>query len=295
MAHTIDMEDVIGHTVRRKPPQIPSGAGKFIGIITILFLIFIFIVAFCLVMIPAGHVGVKYSWFGGVQDDEFGEGWHLKPPWISVTKYTVRTIQKTEPMHALSNEGLSVNMDATILYHIVPDKANEIHKGINPPYEETVVMTQFRSVVREIVAEYQAIDIYTEKRAVLEQRVFDEISKRLKEKNIIVESILFRNVELPPQLKISIEEKKKAEQDALRMEYVLEKEKLEAERKRVEAQGIADANEIIADSLTDEYLTWYWITNLDKHNSVIYVPIGEMGMPMFKNIDNTRTDVANST
>ena len=293
MTRTIDIDH--DNNIRRSNPQIPTGIIKFFGIIVILFFLFIFLIGFLLVTIPAGHVGVKYSWFGGVQDDEFGEGWHLKPPWISVTKYSTKTIQKTEPMHALSNEGLSVNMDATIIYHIVPDKANEIHKGIDPPYEETVVMTQFRSVVREIVAEYQAIDIYSVERAILEKRVLDEVSRRLKEKNVAVESILFRNVDLPQLLKTAIEEKKKAEQDALRMEYILEKETLEAERKRVEAQGISDANKIIADSLTSEYLTWYWITNLDKHNSVIYVPIGEMGMPMFKNIDEVRTDVANKS
>ena len=106
---------------------------------------------------------------------------------------------------------------------------------------------------------------------------------------------MFRNVELPPQLKTAIEEKKKAEQESLRMEYILKKEEQEADRKRIEAQGIADANDIIAGSLTTNYLTWYWINNLDKHNSVMYVPIGEMGMPMFKNIDEVRTDVANST
>jgi len=292
MAHTINMENIDG--TFRNTPKVPSWIGKILGLIIIFVFIFIFIIAFCLVTIPAGHVGVQYSWFGGVQDSEFGEGWHLKPPWISVTKYNVRTIQKTEPMHALSNEGLSVNMDATILYHIVPDKANEIHKGIDPPYEETIVMTQFRSVIREVVAGYEAIDIYTEKRPLLEQKVLDETSRRLEEKDIIVESILFRNVELPQHLIAGIEEKKRAEQDALRMKYILEKEELEADRKRVEAKGIADANDIIAGSLTTNYLTWYWINNLDKHNSVMYVPIGEMGMPMFKNIDEVSTGVANT-
>jgi len=264
---------------------------KIFGIIGVLLVALVFLFGFCIVTIPAGHVGVQYSWFGGVQDDEFGEGWHLKAPWVSVTMYSVRTIEKTEAMHALSNEGLSVNMDATILYHIVPGKAYEIHKGIGTDYEDVVIMPQFRSVVREIVAEYQAIDIYTEKRAVLENDVFEKISKRLKEKNIVVESVLFRNVELPQQLKNSIEEKKKAEQDSLRMEYILEKEKKEAERKRIEAQGISDANKIIANSLTQQYLTWYWITNLDKYNSVIYVPIGGNGMPVFKDIDNVYTNV----
>ena len=188
----------------------------------------IFIIGFCLVMIPAGHVGVKYSWSGGVQDEEFGEGWHLKPPWISVTKYSTQIIQKTETMHTLSKEGLSVNMDATILYHISPDKANEIHQGIKQPYDSEFIMPQLRSVIREVIAEYDAMDIYSEKRSVIEQNVFDEVKKRLDKKGIIVESILFRNVELPPQLKTAIEEKKKAEQESLRMEYILKKEEQEA-------------------------------------------------------------------
>ena len=293
MTRTIDIDP--DNNIRRSNPQIPPGGIKIFGIIIILFFMFIFLIGFCLVTVPAGYVGVKYSWSGGVQEDEFPEGWHIKPPWISVTTYSARTIEKTEAMHALSNEGLSVNMDATILYHIIPNKADEIHKGVGPDYENIVVMPQFRSVVREVVAEYQAIDIYTEKRVILEQKVLDDVSKRLKEKNVVVESVLFRNVELPPQLKVSIEEKKKAEQDALRMEYVLSKEKQEAERKRIEAQGISDANKIIANSLTPQYLTWYWITNLDKYNSVIYVPIGENGMPMFKNIDEVGTDIANKS
>ncbi len=289
MAQTINMDD-FGDSVRKGQQQI-HGSMKIIGIVAILFFVLIFTFGFLVVTIPAGHVGVQYSWLGGVQDEEFKEGLHLKAPWISVTTYSVRTIEKTDTMHALSNEGLSINIDATLLYHIVPDKANEIHKNIGPDYEYVVVTTQFRSVVREVIADYQAIDIYSEKRAVLENRVFEEISKRMKEKNIVVESVLFKNVELPEQLKNSIEEKKKAEQDSLRMEYILEKEKKEADRKRIEAQGISDANKIIANSLTSQYLTWYWISNLDKHNSVIYVPIGDNGMPMFKNVDSVRTDI----
>jgi regulator of protease activity HflC (stomatin/prohibitin superfamily) len=295
MAHTIDIGDDTGGPARRGSQNVPSWTLKILGLGIILFIAFVFTVAFLLVTIPAGHVGVKYSWSGGVQEDEFSEGWHIKPPWISVTTYSTRTIEKTEAMHALSNEGLSVNMDATILYHITSNKADEIHKGVGPDYENIVVMPQFRSVVREVVAEYQAIDIYTEKRAVLEQKVFDDVNRRLKDKNVVVESILFRNVELPPQLKVSIEEKKKAEQDALRMEYVLQKEQQEAQRKRIEAQGIADANKIIANSLTKNYLTWYWVTNLNKYNSVIYVPIGENGMPLFKNVDEVNTDIANAS
>jgi len=240
MAQTINMDD-FGDSVRKGQQQI-HGSMKIIGIVAVLFFALVFIFGFCIVTIPAGHVGVQYSWFGGVQEYEFTEGWHLKAPWISVTTYSVRTIEKTEVMHALSNEGLSVNMEATVLYHIIPDKANEVHKGIGLNYEGVVVMPQFRSVVREVVAEYQAIDIYTEKRAVLENKVFEDASKRLKGKNIVVESVLFRNVELPQQLKNSIEEKKKAEQDSLRMEYILEKEKKEADRKRIEAQGISDLN-----------------------------------------------------
>ncbi|CEG11991.1 Band 7 protein (fragment) [groundwater metagenome] len=289
MAQTINMDDF--SNPMKKARDGFSGSMKIVVITAVLFFALIFTFGFLVVTIPAGHVGVQYSWSGGVQDEVFKEGWHLKAPWISVTVYSARTIEKTDTMHALSNEGLSINIDATILYHIVPNKANEIHKNIGPDYEDVVVITQFRSVVREVVADYQAIDIYSEKRAVLENHVFEEISKRLKEKNIIVESVLFRNVELPEQLKTSIEEKKKAEQDSLRMEYILEKEKKEADRKRIEAQGISDANKIIANSLTSQYLTWYWITNLDKYNSVIYVPIGESGMPVFKDVDNVRTDV----
>jgi len=237
-----------------------------------------------IVTIPAGFEGVEYSWLsGGVQDKYYGEGTSYKSPFSEIWKYPVRTQQKTKSMHALSNEGLSIQMDATLTYKISPGKACEIHRGIGPSYEEVVVLPQFRSVVREAVAEYQAADIYTEKRAVLEQKVVADITQRLKGKDIIVENVLFRNIELPPQLKTSIEEKKKAEQDALRMEYVLLKETQEAKRKIIEAGGIADANKIIASGLTDQYLKWYWMKEFSDNDNVMFVQLGADGTPMYTN------------
>jgi len=110
-----------------------------------------------------------------------------------------------------------------------------------------------------------------------------------------VEQVLLREVELPAQLTTSIEAKKQAEQEALRMQYVLEKEVLEKERKLIEADGIAGANEIIAGSLSREYLSWYWIDNLQNHESVVYMIPSEGGIPLFKDIDSIISSEKDST
>jgi len=110
-----------------------------------------------------------------------------------------------------------------------------------------------------------------------------------------VEQVLLREVELPAQLTTSIEAKKQAEQEALRMQYVLEKEVLEKERKLIEADGIAGANEIIAGSLSREYLSWYWIDNLQNHDSVVYMIPSEGGIPLFKDIDSIISSETDST
>lgn len=277
----------------------PLRLGPIIGVIVAIVILLI-VVSSMVVVIGAGETGVKFNPFaGGVQSDEFTEGFHFKAPWVHVDRYNIKTqdytmsrvveegaVKRDDRIRTVTKEGLYVDLDITVLYKIDPTKADEIRRtiGLDGQYQGIVVRPTIRNAVREVISSYNAMDIYGEKRPIVEQKMHEILVEQLRARNIIVERMLLRDVELPAELSAAIEAKKTAEQEALRMEYVLDKEKLEKERKIIEAGGISEANKIIAGSLSTEYLTWYWIDNLHTHESVIYVPVGEAGMPMFKEI-----------
>lgn len=248
-----------------------------------------------IVTIPAGQVGVVYDPFaGGVQEYQLKEGFHFILPWQEVTQYSLRTM--TYNMHeggddvsifGLTNEGLEVMVDLSVVYHVQSNKAWELHKTVGEYYTDVLVKPITRTKVRDLIAFYKAEDLYTtDKRVALQASITKKIQDELEPRGIIIESILIRDIVLPTTIKGAIETKLKAEQDAKAMEFVLQKEQKEAERKVVEANGIAQSNKIIAASLSTNYLTWYWIQSLKDQNNVIYVPIGQNGLPMFKDIDN---------
>lgn len=251
-------------------------------------------------IVGAGENGVKFDLIsGGVQEDEFGEGFHLKAPWVKVDKFNMRTqdytmsavveegsIKRDDRIHTLTKEGMCIDLDITVLYKIVPGKADCIRQtiGTDGQYQEIVIRPTVRNAVRDIIVNYEAMDIYGDMRTVIENDMYELMQTQLAERNIIIEELLIRDVGLPAELSKAIEAKKTSEQESLRMEYILDIEKLEKERRIIEAEGISGANEIIAGSLTTEYLTWYWIDNLDTHNSVIYVPVGDAGLPLFREV-----------
>ena len=271
------------------------------------FLLVIFGLLFVLVLFgnvfvidDAGYAGVIYDPLaGGVQQNVLNEGFYLFFPWQSVTHYDVRT--QSYNMHTggddvslsvLTTEGLTVTIDLSVIYHIEKQKAPEIHQTVGIYYAEVLLKPIVRSTTRDLVALYSAEDLYTtEKRAVLQSSLTKRIKEKLQERGIQIEDVLIRDIELPVQIQNAIQSKVAAEQDAQRMEFVLQKEEKEADRKVIEANGITESQRIIADSLTDSYLTWYWIQNLKEHESVIYVPVGNNGLPLFKDIDTTDSPV----
>lgn len=252
------------------------------------------LLAAMIIIIPAGHVGVIYDPFaGGVQDGELSEGLTLVPPWQEVILYSMRT--QSYNLHyggddiavsALTAEGLTVSVDLTVLYHVQPGQASSIYQNIGKYYQEIVLKPIVRASVRDLISKYKAEDLYTEaKRVLIQNKLTSDVAEKLAEKGIEVESILIRDIVLPDKIMNAIEAKLESQQQAIMMEFVLEKEEQEAQRKIIEAQGIADSNEIISNSLTDSYLTWYWIQSLQQHESVIYVPVGDEGLPLFKEVD----------
>jgi len=252
--------------------------------------------------VQAGHVGV-YHLFGKVNDVEKQPGFHVKNPLASVEKFSVKTQEYTmsgkpdegeknssnsessnDAITALSKEGMEVDLDVTVWYRVQPEKASDIYKTIGTNYRKVIVRPKIRESIRSLTASYEAKKIYSEQRDDLQNEIKTSISETLDDRGIIVEKVLLRNVKLPDKVTSAIESKIEAEQDAQKMEFVIDKEKKEAERKRIEAQGIADSNEIIDKSLSEQYLRWYWIQE-GINNNTIYIPTGRDGMPMFKEVE----------
>jgi regulator of protease activity HflC (stomatin/prohibitin superfamily) len=248
-------------------------------------------------VVPAGHVGV-HDLFGDVSKDEFQPGLRLKNPFAHVEMMSVKTQEYTmtytkgegavhgsDVISALTKEGLTVNLDMTVLYRLRPDRANEVYKTIGPDYVNVIVRPQIRTAIRDVVAVYEAKQIYSADRQRVALEIFDEMKPVLEERGIILESVLLRHVQLPAELTNAIEQKLTAEQNIEKKAFEVQEAKQEANRKREEAQGIADANTIIANSLSNNYLRWYWINGLQTQESIYYVPVGSDGLPIMKIID----------
>ena len=284
---------------------------KIIGWAVVVAITLAIILTRSLFIIGAGEVGVVFDPLGGgVQVMEAQEGLNVKPPYASVAKYNIKTqdytmsaiaeegqLKRADRVKTVTSEGLYVGLDITVLYRIDPARADEIRSsiGLEGEYQQIIVRPAIRSTIREIISDHEASDIYGEGRATVEVEIFDRLASMMQPRNIYVEQVLLREVELPAELTKAIEAKKQAEQEALRMQYVLEKEVLEKDRKIIEAGGIAGANEIIAGSLSREYLSWYWIDNLQNHESVVYMVPSEGGVPLFKDIDSIVKSETDST
>ena len=249
------------------------------------------------VIIPAGETGV-YHLFGKVKDDEVKSGFHLINPLAEVTKLSIRTEQYTmsvvqgegekigdDSIDALTSEGLTVKLDITVFYHLVEDSASNVFKELGINYQEKIIRPEIRSAIREVVAGYDSKAIYSDKRDEIITTIRQKMTDNIEPRGIAIEQVLLRNVILPAKLDASIQEKLQAEQESQRYDFIIEKEKKEADRKRIEAEGQRDAQKTINESLTSEYLNYLYIRELKDREGTIYVPTNsENGMPMFKGI-----------
>jgi regulator of protease activity HflC (stomatin/prohibitin superfamily) len=241
-----------------------SNTLKMIGIIVIALGIF----SSMFKQIDAGKVGVQ-SLYGSVQSDILESGLHLINPLLDVTDFDIQTQNYTmsaihgegsqegdDAIRVLSNDGLEVVIDLTVLYRITPIDAPKIFKQIGVNYTDKIVRPVTRTRIRDNAVYYDAVALYSTKRNEFQQRIFKSIEEDFKARGLVLEQLLIRNINLPVSVKASIESKINAEQDAQKMTFVLQKEKQEAERKRVEAQGIADYQRIISTGLTDKQLQY---------------------------------------
>jgi regulator of protease activity HflC (stomatin/prohibitin superfamily) len=266
------------------------------GVLLVVVVILLILIPLSIVIVEAGETGV-YSLFGKVRDQELSSGFHFKNPLAKVTKLSVRTqeytmsgvaqegkVQGMDSIQALTKEGLDVSLDITVLYRLNQEQAADVYREVGLDYEDKIIRPIIRSSIREIIAQYDAKVIYSEKRNEIGNEIFAKMESYLTDRGFVVEDLLIRNVVLPPDLQKSIEQKLQAEQEAEKMNFVLDKERKEKERKIIEAEGQKESQEIINQSLTPNYLNYLYIRNLQDRQGTIYVPIGENGMPLFKNI-----------
>ena len=237
-------------------------------------------------IVPAGHVGVQ-DFFGRVSDRILSPGINLIAPGTHVVKFSVQTRELKEAASVPTSEGLIVNLDVSLLFRLRPEAAARVYKTIGTRFEGVVIDPQLRSIIRDVTAEYEAKFLYSSSREVVSQNMFKHIQVALAPRGIEAEQVLLRNVQLPPLLTTAIQEKLQAEQQAQRMRFVLDRERQEAERKRVEAQGIADFQGIVAKGISAELLKWKAIEvahELSKSPNAKLIVLGDKtGLPIILN------------
>jgi regulator of protease activity HflC (stomatin/prohibitin superfamily) len=234
-------------------------------------------------VVPAGRVGVK-DFFGNVSDHVLPPGISLIVPGTQVIKFSVQTRELKESAAVPTSEGLIVNLDVSLLFRLQPDAAGRIYKTVGRDFDQVIVDPQLRAAIRDVTAEYEAKFLYSASREKVAQNIFKHMQAALGPRGIEPEQVLLRNVALPPLLTAAIQEKLQAEQQAQRMRFVLDRERQEADRKRVEAQGIADFQNIVAKGISAELLKWKAIevaSELSKSpNSKIIVLGDKSGLPI---------------
>ncbi|MEO7213054.1 prohibitin family protein [Mucilaginibacter sp.] len=248
----------------------PEPAGRFGGLVSIVGVVIavLGLVLSSVKVIDSGRVGVQVL-FGKVQPDVLESGLHFVNPLVEITNFDVRTqnytmsaqhnegdISGDDAIRVLSSDGLEVTVDLTVLFNVRSSKAPFILQSIGPDYVNNIVRAVARTAIRDNAVNYAAVDLYSVKRQEFQTRINRTISASFTKRGLELEQILIRNISLPQSVKASIESKINAEQEAQKMTFVLQKERQEADRKRVEAQGIADYQKILSTGLSDKQLQY---------------------------------------
>ena len=247
------------------------------------------------VQVDAGHVGIK-KLYGQVQPDVLYSGLHLISPLIDVEMVETRTQNYTmsgvhnegdkagdDAIRVLSADGLEVTIDLTVLYRVVPESAPDLFKRTGLDYKDKIVRPISRTKIRDNAVYYDAVSLYSTKRDEFQARIYKAIEDDFRQRGLLLENLLIRNIALPTSVKNAIESKINAEQEAQKMQFVLQKERQEADRKRVEAQGIADYQRIISESLTDKQLQYEQIKtmkDLAQSTNAKIIIMGKGNAPM---------------
>jgi prohibitin 1 len=238
----------------------------------------------CIIRVPTGHVSVL-TLFGRVTGEVKPEGIHLINPLKTSNELSVQTQTIKESASVPSSEGLVMNLDTSLIYHLNPDKAAEVFQKTGTNYEAVVVEPTLRAAIREATASHTANALYTGEREMVAKQISDQLTTVLNQRGLLVESVLLRDIQLPQTLKASIESKQQAEQEALAMNFRLQKEKQEAERKRIEAGGIRDFQQIVAQGISPQLLEWKGIEATEllaksPNSKVVVIGNPKNGLPL---------------
>jgi len=289
---------IVSFSIQATPNLRPaSRIGKFVGIGFII----LGVITSCFVQIDAGQVGVK-KLFGKVQPEVLNSGLNFINPLMVIEHLDVRTLNYTmsgvndeghksgdDAIKVLTADGLEVTIDLTVLYRVTPSEAPRLIRETGADYENKIVRPISRTRIRDNAVYYEAISLYSTKRDEFQSRIFKGIEADFKARGLMLENLLVRNITLPAAVKSTIEQKIQAEQESQKMQFILAKERQEADRKRVEAQGIADYQKIISESLTDKQLQYEQIKatmELAKSQNAKIIMMGSKGAPVILDAKN---------
>lgn len=236
------------------------------------------------VIIDAGTVGVIDFW-GRVSSEPLPAGVHVRNPLANIHSFSIKTKELKEDVDTPSKEGLITHLEVSIWYKVIPDKAPDIYRTIGVYYEDVILKPLFRSVLRSVTAEYEAKALYTAGREAIVAEIFKMAEPVAREKGIAIEKVLLRAVKLPQLVAEAVEKKLQAEQQSEQMKFVLDKERQEADRKRIEAQGIADFQKIVTQGITQGLLDWKGIEATEKlaaspNSKIVIIGNPKNGLPL---------------
>jgi regulator of protease activity HflC (stomatin/prohibitin superfamily) len=272
---------------------------KILGILSrvSLALSLVFLVLASAVVVPAGNVGVQVL-FGNVEPESLENGFHLINPLLDIREMDIRTqaytmsathtegqVKGDDAIEVLTSDGLTLKLEITVQYRLLPSAAPKVYQSIGDDYVEKIVRPEIRSALRDKAVNYVSTDLYSMKREDFVARVKQTVEEVFKTRGLALEGVLLRDVQLPATVQQSINAKISAQQDAQKMEFVLQKEKQEADRKRIEAQGIQDFQRIISQSISQPLLEWKGIETTEKlanspNSKVVVIGSGKNGLPI---------------
>lgn len=254
---------------------------------------FILVAVACVVQVEPGFVGVQ-KLFGKVSNRTLQSGLNLINPLVKVVMFDIKTenytmsgvrdegaMQRDDAIHVLSADGLEVVVDLTVLYKVIPSEAPRILKEVGTDYRNVIVRPICRTGIRDNAVYYDAVSLFSSKRDEFQDRIVKSIESNFRDRGLMLEQLLVRNITLPESVKAAIESKINAEQEAQKMTFILQRERQEAERKRVEAQGIADYQKILTSTLTDKLLQYEMIKAISTSpNAKVILMTNEKGLPI---------------
>jgi regulator of protease activity HflC (stomatin/prohibitin superfamily) len=265
---------------------IDAGGGSFMRGVAVIAgaLILVILVFASIAQVDAGHVAVL-TVFGEIKPGVLDSGIHFVNPFAVKHELSVRTIELKESASVPSSEGLVIGLDASLLFKLNPAKAADVYRNIGVNYVQNIVEPTFRSSIREATASHTANALYSGEREKVASEILSQMEKDLNARGIILEKVLLRDIQLPSTLRAAIEAKQQAEQESLAMSFRLQKEKQEAERKRIEAEGIRDFQRTVTQGISEQLLTWKGIEATEKladskNTKIVVIGNSKNGLPL---------------